>query len=438
MSQIYNILATLANTSSRNEKIAILKSNANNVLLKRVCYMALNPYLQFYIRKIPSYRPTSSKPLTDNVLDELLLLSNRVISGNAAIIHLTKILESLSLEDSHVISLVISKDLKCGVADSTVNKVWNNLIPTYPCLLGHAYDEKTISNILYPACAQVKADGMRINVHRNNGVVSIVGRSGKPVDLLDVNYDILNKIFDTFDYDVVLDGELEVVDDNNKILPREKGNGILNKGIKGTISQSECERVRYTLWDVIPKEDFITNVCNIMYKDRFNTLVEHLKIVNTSGIVKIVETCDVSCFYDANKYFEQCVSNGLEGIMLKNWNSIWEDSRSKNLVKFKSENECDLVIVGFNNGNVGGKWENGLGSLLCESSDGIVKVSISGFSDNMRNELYSNFESYNRKIVTVRYNTVIKDDLGSESLFLPRFVEVREDKTVADARQQIK
>jgi hypothetical protein len=42
------------------------------------------------------------------------------------------------------------------------------------------------------------------------------------------------------------------------------------------------------------------------------------------------------------------------------------------------------------------------------------------------------------KIVAVKYNTRIKNKQGEESLFLPIFVELRDDKDVADSSKDIK
>ena len=55
MSMIYNIFEQLANDNSRLAKEAILVKNKDNKTLKQVFYLALDPFIQFYIRKIPSY-----------------------------------------------------------------------------------------------------------------------------------------------------------------------------------------------------------------------------------------------------------------------------------------------------------------------------------------------------------------------------------------------
>ena len=78
-----------------------------------------------------------------------------------------------------------------------------------------------------------------------------------------------------------------------------------------------------------------------------------------------------------------------------------------------------------------------LGAIVCESSDGIVKVNVgSGFNDAHRKSLKK--KDLVGKVVAIKYNARIKNKLGDESLFLPIFIEVREDKDVADSSKDIK
>ena len=78
-----------------------------------------------------------------------------------------------------------------------------------------------------------------------------------------------------------------------------------------------------------------------------------------------------------------------------------------------------------------------LGAIICESADGIIKVNVgSGFNDEHR-------KSYKEKdilgkIVSIKYNARIKNKSGEESLFLPVFVEIREDKDSADSSKEVK
>jgi hypothetical protein len=71
------------------------------------------------------------------------------------------------------------------------------------------------------------------------------------------------------------------------------------------------------------------------------------------------------------------------------------------------------------------------------SEDWIVKVNVgSGFNDAQRKQYWK--ENLVDKIVAVKYNARIKNKQGEESLFLPVFVEIRDDKDVADSSKIIK
>jgi DNA ligase-1 len=125
---------------------------------------------------------------------------------------------------------------------------------------------------------------------------------------------------------------------------------------------------------------------------------------------------------------------GQEGIILKDLSGIWEDKRSKSQIKFKGELECDLRIVGIEEGT--GKYAGMLGAILCESSDGVIKVRVgSSFSDDQRKNLGKEIID---KIAAIKYNTRIKNKAGEESLFLPIILEIRDDKEVADSSKEIK
>ena len=180
-----SIFNQLAATSSRLEKEAILTANKDNAILERVCFLALDPFINFYIRKIPKYN-TDVGPYValQQALEDLLPLSTRAVTGNAAIEHLTNVLKNLEPEDAKVIERVIEKDLRCGVSEATVNKIWPGLIATYPCMLASGYEDKLVSKITWPANVQLKLDGMRFNAIVKNGSVEFRSRNGKILNLL--------------------------------------------------------------------------------------------------------------------------------------------------------------------------------------------------------------------------------------------------------------
>ena len=128
-----DILNELAATSSRNDKITILKKYEANALFKRVVWLALHPRIQFYIRKIPDYNAEEFGPIQlEWALDQLMRFNTRELTGNSAVSHLAYTLSHLTPANAEVISRILAKDLKCGVDDSSVNKAWPKFIPEYP------------------------------------------------------------------------------------------------------------------------------------------------------------------------------------------------------------------------------------------------------------------------------------------------------------------
>ena len=431
---VYNVLAQLASTPSRNEKIAILEKNKDVPYLKEVLNLALCPLTQFYIRKIPAYNKHGFEYGLEWAIPQLERLSSRALTGNAAITHLGMILSSLSVQDAVVVKLIIEKDLKCGVQESTVNKVFPKLIHDYPVMLASAFDEKLVSKIKFPAYVQKKEDGMRFNAIVRNGVVEYRSRNGKSIAFNQalVLDEVFVKLANGKDY--VFDGELLVADSSGKPLDRKTGNGILNKSVKGTISVEESAMVRASLWDTIPYEDFIVEKCDIPYNIRLTYLENRISSLgNLSNMVSLTDTHTVDDIESVRKLFDQYLKARHEGIILKSKTGKWENTRSKDSIKFKAELVCELLCEGIEPGT--GKYEGMVGSLICRSRDGAIKVNVgSGLTDEDRRA-----DFYTGNIISVKYNARIDDKkTGIHSLFLPIFLEVRLDKDTADHSKDIK
>ena len=438
--QVNNLLKELASDDGRNYKIDLLNANADNELLKEVVRLALDPLTQFYQRKIPAYTTGETTMTLKQGLNRLFPLASRMVTGNAAISHLTETLSSLSADDAEVIEKIIQKDLRCGVSVSTANKVWPALVMDYPCMLCSQYEQKIVDKIKFPAYVQMKMDGMRFNAIVRNGGVEFRSRNGKELDL---KGNLVKEFIALANgVDCVFDGELMVMlPGDYQFTDRQTGNGILNKANKGTISEAEAEMVHASLWDVIPYNDFVKGVCNVLYETRWQT-VQQLVTGQPSKDKRIwtVYHKEVATLDDANEEFQHLLADGFEGIILKDRNGKWENKRTKSQIKFKGELECYLEIIGVEEGT--GKYAGKLGALVCGSrQDNGQRIAVnvgSGFNDAHRSEFWDIRDSLIGKIVAVKYNARITNKQGEESLFLPIFVELRDDKTEADYAKDIK
>lgn len=442
---ILYILDELAENSSRLAKEAILRREKDNELLKSVFKAALDTTIQYYIRKIPEYdgRVIGIGTTLEYGIKCLSGLSDRVFTGNSGIEYLADILNGLNFDDACVVERIIKRDLRCGISESTVNKIWPGLIPDFPymrCSLvtGSKINEFSWKDGVY---SQLKADGMFINCNVTHEGVQLLTRSGSELPIekfskLEIHANSTLKI------NTQTHGEL-LIRKAGEILPRTTGNGILNSVLKGG-DFADDEEVIFEVWDQIPLSSVQPKGnYDVEYTTRLINLMNQLTFSDLDSCIRLIETKVVYSMDEALEHYQDMLSKGYEGTIIKDSKFFWKDGTSKWQVKMKLDVDVDLLVVGFNPGN--GKNESTFGSIECHSSDGLLKVNVSGFKDlpqpgiPTRQQIWDDKDSYLMTVITVKSNMLLKPKhLDScYSLFLPRFVEFRKDKFVADSLESI-
>ena len=427
-----NLLNQLAATSGTNDKIALLKSYVDDPVARAVFLFAYNPRIKYWIKKRPPVSPNNG--ITVDLIGALssikVNICNRELTGNEAIEYVSMILGKLPVDDQEVLYRIIERDLKCGVSAKTINKIWDNLIPEYPMLLCGKFNEKTEKNIKYHAIFQKKEDGGRVNLEFDNGAfVSATTRNG---NLLDIScFDGLT-INDTVR--CILDGEL-LYAPNGIIADRKIGNGIVTKAIRNTISEQEAQDLIFVCWDYIPYDDFISEYYRVGYQTRLDTVN---KVIPADSVkLRIIESEIVHSREEVIQKYQRNLDLGYEGGILKSIDGIWTAKRSKYQLKLKAEDTIDLLVVGFEYGTPGTQFEGMLGSLICETACGRLRVNVGSGFKHKKGER-DNPESYVGKIIEVKYNCIITSrDSDIKSLFLPIFSCVRYDKDTANSLEDI-
>lgn len=482
---VLDILNKIASTDSTNEKLAILKSHADNETLKTVYRLAYHPRLQYGIKKIPiveEYKPSIELKTALDFLE--FTLSVRKITGNKAIEALRQVLTDLPKSDSEVVERIIKRDLNCGASSTIANKVWKNLIPKQPQMLASSMSQKALDEIKYPAMAQLKADGARcfaeIRGDKLEDVILLSRAGNEYHGLNSIKKELIEytKSYREVHGPVMVDGELvclegysaskpvtlenmfdEVtgtakIEDHRTAISRSETNGIANKSLKNTISDQESRRMSFQVWDLVPLKAIYENEKSQEYYARFNTLCE---IFKPSNRVFVIESTIVNNLDEAKAIYKNYVEQGLEGIILKNTFAVWENKRSKHLVKFKEEITVDLRIVGVQEHS---KNPNKLGAVFLESEDKLIRVKCgSGFTDT--NEIkvegvwkyipYSDRDELNREmlwanqddligtIAEIKCNGFITAENRKDyvSLFLPVMLKLRYDKSTANTLMDV-
>lgn len=123
---------------------------------------------------------------------------------------------------------------------------------------------------------------------------------------------------------------------------------------------------------------------------------------------------------------EEQVANGEEGIMINLTNSTYQFSRTWDLLKVKKFKDCDLRIVGFEEG--ANRLSGTLGAIFLDYKGNTLRCG-SGFSKEQRKEIWENKDKYLGKIAEIKYFEETKNQAGGTSLRFPVFKDIRFDKT---------
>ncbi|NCP89833.1 MAG: hypothetical protein GW827_06195 [Flavobacteriales bacterium] len=420
---ILDILNELTSTPSTNDKVKILEREKDNKVLKRVFQAAYDKTLTYGIKKIPEYTEYVTKISLDKAIDELTVFSTRKYTGNQAIQYLSNILSRLSPASAIVLERVIQRDLRCGTSDTLAARVWPGIVPVFDVMLAH----KDISGIKYPCIGQIKFDGARCHLIWDGTKASAWSRNGKEIQTLGVFDSQMQSAFGA--ECVTIDGELLIVRDG-KIIDRKTGNGIISKANKGTITKEEADSIRMVAWDIVD----VTS--KIPYDVRLQTLTEAMSKALNHNMIILAETRSINSPEEAQKMFEECISHGHEGAMMKNIKQTWEPKRVKGIGKMKAVESIEVRITEIIEGT--GKYAGTLGAFEYSTDDGLIKGNVgSGFSDDQRRMFFD--KKYIGEIMEILYNQLITDKNTKQySLFLPRFVDIRFDKDITSKFEEIK
>jgi ATP-dependent DNA ligase len=100
--------------------------------------------------------------------------------------------------------------------------------------------------------------------------------------------------------------------------------------------------------------------------ERLSYLVDFRAAIDSVQLGKYFEYPQVR-FQGKEDFFHEVTSRGGEGVVLKNLNSVYEDSSARNRkgwIKVKHQLECQAFVSGFERGKTKGEWKNKVGVLI--------------------------------------------------------------------------
>lgn len=111
-------------TKSIPKKIAILKEYSDIGDVKALFSVALNPNINFDI-EVPEYRKSKTHGLS--LTRALYKLVNENQAGRLTQNRIAFELEAITEEDAHLICMAIKGDMRAGVKEKSIRKIWPNI-----------------------------------------------------------------------------------------------------------------------------------------------------------------------------------------------------------------------------------------------------------------------------------------------------------------------
>jgi DNA ligase-1 len=415
-----NLVTDLTNTTKRNEKIKILNKYKNEKVVQDFLYFVYNPFITTGISKAKFNRALE---LTNDVdeFDSLDAFTDYLkIHNTGTDEDLIKVGNFVTTypEYTDLLRKYVTKDFQLGVDTKTLNTVFGKgFIPTFDVQLANSYQKRKDKIIGKEINITTKIDGVRCFVVKNGDDIHFYNRSG--IEIIELN-DLYSAISPLKGYSFCLDGELYASGDFKES----------KDGYKATIERSRIKGIKTGLklrvFDYLSLDDYKTQSSTTPYYARRKMLEEIVNKIN-SLYAEALPSLYTGIASDEviDKIAHEQIENGEEGIMINDTNAFYEFKRSDALLKYKLFEDYDLEVIGFEEGD--GRNKGVLGALLVKYKDFVVKVG-SGFSDELRKEIWNNRETWLGRTVIVKAFETTSNQQGGESLRFPVYIDWRDDK----------
>jgi DNA ligase-1 len=417
-------------SNSRLYKQSILKKYKGSEIIQQYLQIAFDPYKVYGIstKKLSKIVGGYGDCWVNSVFDLFEYLEEHNTGADKDISICQEVLNNVSIYDreaGELLRALICKDLSIGCDAKTINKEIPDCIPTFNVQLANKYFDKPEYVEGKKFAITTKIDGGRIIALKENGQVSFYTRAGQKYEgLVDLEEEMMRLMPDN----ICLDGEITLL---------VRGNLSSKEAYKETMKivrtkDKEKHGIKMLVFDAMPVSDFKTQTSSMTYIQRRQML-----------------DCISAFAYDSARYFEllpilyrgsdtskiakileEEVANGEEGIMINICDAPYEFKRTNNLLKVKKMQTMDLEIIGFEEGE--GRLSGKLGAILVRYKNGnVVKVG-SGFSDELRKEIWTDQNKYLNTICEIQYFEETTNADGGISLRFPIFKDFRPDKLTPD------
>jgi DNA ligase-1 len=410
---IVDVLTSLKKTSGANAKKEILRAHIENELLKRVLLYANDPLTPFHIIKVPEVEGGDRGHLLE--LGEAQRwarffytadrCASREITGNEAITAMHLVFKTSTPEEEEWMRKILKKHLAIGISYKTINSIFSGLIPVFDVALAQKFNPKRISH-LQEFIVEPKLDGIRCFSIVENNTIKMYTRSGK----------LLKNFSNTIGVELLklgegcYDGELMGEDFTSLMRQAYRKENI------------DIGDTYLALFDFLPLDEWKSKETIMTTHERYEALLDKMCDINIDfEVLMPIERMHCCEIKDIDNIHVQFVQEGYEGVMIKDPTAPYKFGRSYGVMKLKNFHDADLAIKGFAEGT--GRHVGKLGAVVVSYQGVNVQVG-SGFSDELREQIWNDKSSFVGRIIEIRYQEITPDG----SLRFPTFVCFRNDK----------
>jgi len=287
------------------------------------------------------------------------------------------------------------KKIKSGYQESLEDvKIGKVDLPGIKPMLAHEFDNCRKS-VEYPCYVQPKLDGMRVVAVVSEGKCQLYSRTQKAVNTLPHIVKHVEDLCRTNNTpDIIFDGEAYCHTDEDNF-------NELMSIIRRDEIHPRHEEIEYHIYDLPSQFNTDFRGRHLTLKAFFAGQIGHKNLV-------LVETVDCPAERELKSLHDHYVSNGYEGIMVRNSEGKYEFKRSKSLLKYKVFQDAEFKVIGVQEGK--GKLMGSAGAFICVTESGKeFNCKMEGELSNLK-EYFVNFDNeYKGKWLTVKFFNMTVD-----------------------------
>jgi ATP-dependent DNA ligase len=425
----------IANAGGRNEKQTLLAGLLQDDLGQFIIKWTYDPFITYgvKVKKLPTYAQEGPVEFTDKVVERVLTqLSTRELSGNAAKDEIEMLFGGLDNAGRDLLFRILSKDLKAGIANSTIEAVMPGFLPTFGVMRAHPYEEKRVMQ--FPVPVEPKLDGMRCTFIAKDGKGAFFTRSGKAIESLQY---LAKPLLDAASLIEAHAASAEVDDHYRNlanylfgrdempafVLDTESMNGLFANSGALRRKGEEARDAELHAFDILPYDGFFGSASFLVPWEQRRALLEtFVSQVRefTRAPVYATEIYEANSHEEIEALYERMINRTLanylargdqerekelekitvddatgelkclEGAMVKTYDGAYEKKKSYTWLKIKPEDTIDLFIVGFFNGEENSENENRMGGAIVDHKGVNVRVG-GGWKSKEREELWEDW-----------------------------------------------